>query len=334
MDDGEARRWRVSRVDKGAVRAVPATGTGDPETFRTGSDGTLPAVVGEPLVPAVGDFLHVSGGVARIIPRIAELVRDSAGRTAAAQVIAANVDTILIVEPLQPLPALGRIERLLTIAHRSGARPVVVLTKTDLVSDASYWRDQAAGASPGTAVLALSATAETGIEQLRAELAEAQTLVLVGPSGAGKSTLVNLLAGSEVMDTGQVRGDSRGMHTTTHRELVPLGNGQVLIDTPGLRSIGLVATDEAVEQTFTDIADLAAGCRFADCAHDVEPDCAVREAVERGDLPERRLASWRSLRAEALRQRQRADARAMAEANREHRRKTRSVRAARVRARR
>ncbi|MGC0249087.1 ribosome small subunit-dependent GTPase A [Pseudactinotalea sp. Z1748] len=347
-------RWRVTRVDKGAIRAIPDDGTqvafdgvnahDTPDdaavpqaagrTWRTGPEGTLPAVVGEPLAPAVGDWLHVAEGAARIAPRISELVRDSADTTSREQVIAANVDTVLIAEPLEPLPALGRIERLLTIAHRCGARPVVVLTKADVVADADYWVEQVRAVAPTARVLALSATTGAGIDHLRTVLDDASTLVLVGPSGAGKSTLVNTLAGTEVMGTGRLRGDQRGMHTTTHRELVPLGHGQVLIDTPGLRSIGLVATEDAVATTFEDVESIAAGCRFTDCAHDREPGCAVQAAVESGALAERRLDSWRSLRREAQRQAMRADARLGAEQNRQWRRGSKAARQARSRARR
>lgn len=330
-------RWRVARVDKGAIRAIPDDGVTPlptSRTWRTSPDGTLAAVVGEPLAPAVGDWLHVHDDIVRLAPRVSELRRDSAGTTSAEQVLAANVDTVIIAEPLEPLPALGRIERLLTLAHRSGAAPVVILTKADLVDDDEYWAEQVRHVVPGVEVQAVSASTGAGVGVLHAALADATTLVLLGPSGAGKSTLVNALAGSQVMATGQVRGDSRGRHTTTHRELVPLGNGQMLIDTPGLRSIGLVASAESVAATFSDVESLAADCRFTDCAHDREPDCAVQEAVETGDLPERRLDSWRSLHREVERQAARVDARLAAERGRQVRRAAKSARAARSRARR
>ena len=153
----------------------------------------------------------------------------------------------------------------------------------------------------------MSAAAGTGLEPLRALLGPGVTFVLVGPSGAGKSTLVNALAGHDVAATGGLRADGRGRHTTTHRELVRLDGGALLIDTPGIRGVGLVADDEALDTTFADVAELAERCRFADCSHTVEPGCAVLEAVESGDLPERRLASWRTLQREARFQAIRAD---------------------------
>lgn len=314
-------------ADPGALPAAPGDGPPEPRTWRTSPDGTLPAVVGDPLLPAVGDWLYPDGAQIRIGPRLSELVRDGSDNTSREQVIAANVDAVLIAEHLEPQPALGRIERLLAIAHRSGARPIIVFTKSDLATDAEHWVAQARSIAPAATVLAVSASTGTAIEELREALEEVSTLVLVGPSGAGKSTLVNVLAGEEVMVTGQVRGDSRGMHTTTHRQLVALPTGQVLIDTPGLRSIGLVATAEAVAATFEDVTVLATQCRFGDCAHESEPGCAVLEALEAGDLSERRLESWRKLQREAIRQAARSDARLAAE---QHKKRMRSVRANRA----
>lgn len=328
MSERSASRWRVARVDKGAIRAVPDRDLyAESQTWALSSHGTLPAVIGEPMVPAVGDWLHVQDSEVRIAPRISELLRDSAGATSREQVIAANVEIVLIAEPLEPLPALGRIERLITLAHRSGAKPVIVLTKADLVEDAEFWVSSVRAVAPNATVCAISATSGAGLQALNAVISEAQTMVLVGPSGAGKSTLVNALAGEQVMQAGDVRGDSRGKHTTTHRQLVPLPGGAVLIDTPGLRSIGLVATAESVAATFTDIEELSALCKFNDCAHTVEPGCAVQAAIESGELPERRLKSWRSLTKEAQRQEVRADARLSAERNREYRRATKANRA-------
>lgn len=323
--------WRVSRVDKGAVRLMsdgdsdaPADGT---LVVSTDRDGTLPMTVGEPVVPAVGDRVVLDGERALVMPRTSELVRDTVGKTSLVQVIAANVEVVLIVEHLEPEPAIGRIERMVTIAWRSDATPVVVLTKSDLVDDTDRWLEEARAAAPGVEVVAISGTTGTGLDDLRVALGDARTLVLVGPSGAGKSTLVNALAGAEVMVTGDVRGDGRGMHTTTHRELIALPDGRWLIDTPGVRSIGLVATEEAVAATFADVEQLAQSCRFRDCTHTSEPGCAVVEAVEAGDLPERRLGSWQVLRREAARQAARADARAGAERSRQAKQFSRTVRA-------
>lgn len=322
--------WRVARVDKAAVRIVPDgdldAPTDDPIAVATDRDGTLPMTVGEPVVPAVGDRVVLDGERALVMPRTSELVRDTVGKTSLVQVIAANVDIVVVVEHLEPEPALGRLERMVTIAWRADATPLIVLTKSDLVDDTDHWVSEARSVAPGVQVVAVSATTGEGLDELEASLGDARTLVLVGPSGAGKSTLVNTLAGREAMLTGEVRGDGRGMHTTTHRELVRLPGGRWLIDTPGVRSVGLVATEESVAATFSDIEELAQGCRFRDCLHVREPGCAVVAAVEAGELPERRLESWHSLRREAAHQAMRADARLAAAKTREAKTLSRTIR--------
>lgn len=167
------------------------------------------------------------------------------------QAIAADVDVVAVIEHLEPLPALGRIERMLTIAWRSGATPLIDLTKADLVEDAEFWCERVAEVAPGTRALAVRAETGAGMAELEEILARSGTLVLMGPS----------LAGAELMATGKVRGDGRGRHTTTHRELVRLPAGGWLIDTPGVRTIGVVATQEAVAATFADVDDIAQRCR-------------------------------------------------------------------------
>ncbi|PZF80388.1 ribosome small subunit-dependent GTPase A [Jiangella anatolica] len=259
-------------------------------------------------LPAVGDWAAVRDWpddrvtLEAVLPRRTAIVRDSADRTSQGQVVAANVDVVAIVEHLDPDPDLGRIERLLVLAWGSGAQPVVVLTKPDLVPDPDGMRAEVAAVAPGVEILLVSAVSGTGVDELGALLRNGRTLALVGPSGAGKSTLTNALLGVDVMPTGSVRArDGRGRHTTTHRELVVLPGRGVLIDTPGLRAVGLVADDDAVAGAFPDVEALAARCRFRDCTHEAEPGCAVRPAVEDGDLDEDRLARWRNLRREAAR---------------------------------
>ena len=221
---------RVVRVDKGAVSVLPGRG---PDALVDDGHG--------------GDWLEIgeradgAPHVALVRDRRTALVRDTAGATSDVQTLAANVDVVLVAEHLDPDPSLGRIERLLTLAWRSGARPVVVLTKADLVPDPDGMAAEVAGVAIGVDVHVVSAVRGDGLEPLRALLGPGLTLVVVGPSGAGKSTLVNALAGSEVMATAERRSDGRGRHTTTHRELVVLPGGAVLIDTPGLRGVGLVA---------------------------------------------------------------------------------------------
>lgn len=309
--------WRVVRAERTEVLVVPADPSGGDEHLDAPLRAPLArdglAACGEVRVPvAVGDVVRLdaeSGQVATVLPRRTALERDTAGRTSHVQVLAANVDVVLVVEHLDPDPDLGRVERLLTLAWRSGARPVVVLTKADLVPDPAGMAQDVATVALGVDVHAVSATTGDGLEPLRALLAPGVTLVAVGPSGAGKSTLVNALAGRGVMATGERRADGRGRHTTSHRELVPLPGGAVLIDTPGIRAVGLVADAQALDHTFADVAQLAQRCRFADCSHTTEPGCAVLAAVERGELDQRRFTSWRKLEREAAYQERRVDAR-------------------------
>ena len=293
--------------------AVPVRVALDPDGLVAEPDGVrLPPTVGDLLVlqePVPGE----QQAVRHLVPRRTALVRDTAGATSREQALAANVDVVLVVEHLDPDPSLGRIERLLTLAWRSGAQPVVVLTKSDLVPDPQSMAAEVSAVAPGAAVHAISVVDGSGLDAVRALLLPGTTLVMVGPSGAGKSSLVNALAGHRVMEVGERRADGRGRHTTTHRELVPLGGDVMLIDTPGVRGVGLVADAGALDETFADVAELALRCRFTDCAHVSEPCCAVLAAVEDGELPERRLESWRRLAREAAHQARRADARLAAQ---------------------
>ncbi|MEO5878377.1 MAG: ribosome small subunit-dependent GTPase A, partial [Streptosporangiaceae bacterium] len=260
-------------------------------------------------LPCVGDWVAIRGEIHKVLPRRTAIVR--AGVTPGAshgQVLAANVDVVYLAEPAVPEIDLGRIERLLALAWESGAQPVVLITKADL---AAVDLSEVEAAAPGVTVCAVSSLTGDGLEAVR--LRPGQTAVLLGRSGAGKSTLVNALAGAELMTTQEIRSaDGRGRHTTVHRELLPLPGGGLIIDTPGLRSIGLHA-EEGLAQVFADLEDLASHCRFHDCAHQAEPDCAVLAAVEEGVLPERRLDSWRKLQREAEWMASRTDARLRAE---------------------
>ncbi|UFT00195.1 ribosome small subunit-dependent GTPase A [Nocardia huaxiensis] len=247
-----------------------------------------------------GDWVAIDANrtVVQLFPRRTAIVRaavsghsDSKAKSAN-QVLATNVDVVLVCTAGDGDVDLGRIERLLALAWESGAQPVVVLTKADLAPDLSL--DTVRAVAPGAAVVAVSASSGYGMEVLEALLDG--TVALIGPSGAGKSTLANALLGSEVFATNAVRvGDKRGRHTTVHRELRPLPGGGTLIDTPGLRSVGLWDASEGIERTFSDIESIAAHCRFGDCAHETEPGCAVREAIESGALPQRRFDSYRKL---------------------------------------
>jgi ribosome biogenesis GTPase len=254
-----------------------------------------------------------------VLARRTSLVRASAGAQATAQVLAANVDIVAVVASLDPEPDTGMIERLLAVAWASGARPVVVLTKADLAADPGSVARSIADCAPGVAVYPVSATTGAGLPDLRALVVPGTTLGLLGASGSGKSTLVNALAGAVVMGTQEIRrSDGRGRHTTTFRALVPLPGGGVVLDTPGIRSVGLTGYGGAgavgLDQAFADVDHLAATCRFGDCSHTDEPGCAVLDALAAGDLTARRLANWRKLHREIAYETRRQSARARAAA--------------------
>jgi ribosome biogenesis GTPase len=251
-------------------------------------------------------------------------MRREPGRGAAVQVVAANVDIVLVVTAVGRDVNPRRIERYLAVAVASGAEPLVVVNKADLhdgLSDALRVARQVAGDVP---VVAASARTREGVDVLAARAAAGATVALLGSSGVGKSSLVNALVGSELLDTGAVRADDdRGRHTTTRRMLVGLPDGGCLLDTPGMRELGMAGGEGAgaLDATFADVADLAARCRFADCEHRSEPGCAVRAAIEAGDLSAARLESHRRLAREARASAARLDARSRADERRETRRR-------------
>jgi ribosome biogenesis GTPase len=271
-------------------------------------------------LPAVGDWVGVSRGtgdgtavVRFVVPRRSAFVRKAAGDTTEAQVVAANVDVALIATALPGDLSSRRLERYLTLAWESGATPVVLLTKSDLSDSVDAALAQAALAAPGAEVVAVSAVTGDGIDVLAAHLEPGRTAVLIGSSGVGKSTLVNRLLGTEHLRTAAVTTIGKGRHTTTHRELVRLANGALLIDTPGMRELQLWTADDGLDSTFADFDEFAEYCRFRDCVHDEEPGCAVREAVEAGKLSPERLEHWHHLRRELAWLARKQDARAMSE---------------------
>lgn len=249
--------------------------------------------------PTVGDWVVVRAGEpVAVLARTSLLTRRSV-RTGSPQQLAANVDAVLVVCGLDRPVKQGRVDRVITLAWESGAVPAVVLTKADLVADADEMGRTVVAEHPGVDVITTSITDATGFDALH-ELVAGRTVVLVGESGAGKSSLTNALVGDTVMATGDVRaGDAKGRHTTTTREAHPLPGGGVLIDTPGLRSVGLWADRDAVAATFSDIDELSTRCRFDDCAHATEPGCAVRAALADGTLAAERFAGWQALEREA-----------------------------------
>lgn len=262
--------------------------------------------------PAVGDWVAVevdgagSGGlIQEVLPRRSKFARKAAGKGAREQVIATNIDTAFLVAALDGDFNPRRMERYLAQCWESGAKPVVVLNKADACNDTSQKAQQVERLATGAIVHAVSAKTGQGFEELREYLARGQTLVLLGSSGVGKSTIVNRLMGRAVQETREVReSDSRGRHTTTSRELFALPSGALLIDTPGLRELQLWDASEGISQAFSDIESLAVRCRFANCGHENEPGCAVRQAVGEGALDEARLENWRKvLREQAFLQR-------------------------------
>jgi ribosome biogenesis GTPase len=263
--------------------------------------------------PAVGDWVALealavgAGGdgahrlVQRVLPRRTAVVRRAPGdRKQLAQVLAANVDVVFVVTSANAEFNVRRLERYMTVAWESGATPVVLLTKVDLVDDVERLRIAAEMAAPGVEVVAVSSVTGEGLDLVRAHLGPGRTVVFTGSSGVGKSSVVNALAGAPLLDTGGIReDDARGRHTTTRRQLVRLADG-LLIDTPGLRELG-VLDGEGLANAFEDVEGLAAACRFTDCGHRSEPGCAIRAAIADGSLAADRFAAYQKLEREAQR---------------------------------
>jgi ribosome biogenesis GTPase len=262
---------------------------------------------------AVGDWVAVDGGLAvAVLPRTSAFVRTGAGRTSAAQVVAANLDLVFVVDALIGETRVRRVTRYLAVAWSSGATPVVVLTKGDLCDDVAAAVEQVREDALGVDVLAVSSVTGAGLDAVRALLGPGRTAAMVGPSGVGKSSLANALAGRPIAGTAGIRDDGRGRHTTTARELHLLPDGGLLVDTPGMRELALYDDADGVDTAYADVALLAADCRFRDCGHRGEPGCAVAAAIDDGRLDPARFTAWRKLQAEAHRQLLRVDARARA----------------------
>ncbi len=308
-DDGEPAR--VVTVDRDRLSLQWAGGTAE-GIWRP------PGRQEEP--PAVGDWCVLPAGagsddglirVRRCLPRRTMLARRAAGRTTRAQLLAANVDTVALVCGLDRTAGIRGLERLVTLVLDGGALPLVVLNKADLCPDVETALFDARRAAPGVQAVVVSALDGDGLDDLRRLLPPGTTAALIGPSGVGKSTLTNALAGGAVEATGAVRAaDQRGRHTTTRRTLHRLPSGLLLIDTPGLRELGMWLDGEGLRRAFDDVEALAAGCRFRDCTHDDEPGCAVRQAADDGALEPRRLERYVELRDEADAQERRREARA------------------------
>ena len=293
---------RVARAEHSLATVLTPAGP-----LRTTLPPTEPVCAGDWVLVCPADPV-----LTRVLPRRTALARHAAGKKTEAQTLAANVDDIFITVAADRGVSLDRVERFLALAWESGATPVVVLTKRDLLApDATTaLLTSATGAAPGAEVYLVSVVTGEGIGELAERFRPGRTAALIGSSGAGKSSLLNTLAGAEVAATSQVReADGKGRHKTAWRELVVLDQGGAIIDTPGLRGLGLWLDGGGLEATFADISELAARCRFSDCRHDTEPGCAVTAAIETGELEARRLASYRKLEREAAYVARKADIR-------------------------
>ena len=256
--------------------------------------------------PTTGDFVLVNykpsgeSQIVRTLPRKSFFSRRDPDKGRGEQVIAANFDYVFIMQSLNQDFNPKRLERYVTLAWQSGAIPVVILTKADLVDDCAEQLEAVEGVAFGVDIHVVSAVAGTGLDAITAYLQPGKTAVFLGSSGVGKSSLVNALAGQEIMAVAEIReDDAKGRHTTTHRQLIMLDNGAMIIDTPGLRELGMWDVSSGLGEAFLDVERYFADCRFSDCQHRTEPGCAVKAALETGELSSERWKSYLHLKREA-----------------------------------
>ena len=301
---------RVVAEDRGSY--VVQTGGGERRASVTGryrfEAGNDPAAY-----PAVGDWVAVDSredgaSVHAILPRRTSVLRHAPGLRTVAQVVAANVDVVFVVASLNQDLNLRRLERYLAFAWESGASPIVVLSKADLTEDLAGALLAVESVAVGVPIITVSAVDGRGIDELRSHIEPGATVAFVGSSGVGKSTLVNTLAGDELAAVREIReDDGRGRHTTSRRQLHRMPDGGLILDTPGMRELGLWDADAGLERSFADIDALASTCRFSDCRHDGEPGCSVAAAIADGDLDAGRFSGWRKLEREARHLERRVD---------------------------
>lgn len=291
---------RITLQEKGLYRL--RTVTGEQNALVSGKFQFDAQAVSD--YPAVGDYVLAdcadpdTAVIHRVLPRKSLFMRKAAGTSKTEQVVAANIDTVFLCMSLNNDFNLRRLERYLAVAWESGADPVVLLTKADLCGDVPQKQAEVESIAMGVTILTTSAMESDGYRQIMPYVTEGRTVAFVGSSGVGKSTLINRLLGEERLATDGLRNDDKGHHTTTHRELLVLPNGAMVIDTPGMRELGMWDAASGVEQTFADIEALAARCRFRNCSHTSEPGCAVRDAIRRGELDGGRWQSYQKLKNE------------------------------------
>ena len=311
---------------------VVATDSGDVEAAVSGRYRHEAAAAED--FPAVGDWVGLEIGdgdkssvIRALLPRMTRFVRPARGDATGAQIVAANVDVVLLVAGLDQDFNLRRLERYVALAWSSGAEPVIVLNKADLCEDVAERVAAVSMIAPGVPVRVLSARDGTGLDSLTPLLEPGKTIALIGSSGVGKSTIVNALLGWDRQSTGAVReDDQRGRHTTTMRELVVTPSGALLIDSPGMRSVGMYEIEEGLADAFSDVDAFASQCRFSDCTHESEPGCAVKAAISAGSLSASRLASQQKLSRESAALARRVDAVARANSKRRSKAIHKSVR--------